>query len=157
MTLGGVGDRDFNTVLQSFSTKKTKKASSPPTGADATKQFVAFMERAERSRVNDRTRKAIKLYQQALGLRADRPEPHLGLGWSYLDQNQTKRAVSSFKKALSLKPSLSEAQFGMAESYNAAGRTNKAIQAYQKYLRMAPKGQDAAIARRALKGLEYSK
>jgi len=134
------------------------KAAAPKTPAKATSSssasYASLMKKADRARIGDRTKTALKFYKQAHELKNHEGAPLIGMGWAYIDLGRTSQAVSAFKRALVEDPSAVVAQFGLAEAYAIRGENAAAIRAYKKYLKRAPSGPDAADARAALKRLQ---
>jgi serine/threonine protein kinase/tetratricopeptide (TPR) repeat protein len=120
--------------------------------AEVEESYESLKRKADRARRAERTAQAVKLYKAALAKRRT-ASAYTGLGWAYLDQDQPDAAVEAFEAALRRAPNLPVALFGQAEALRFAGRTSAAARAYKDYLEVAPDGEDAPVARRALKRL----
>lgn len=116
--------------------------------------YEVIMQKAERARVNEKSKTAYELFVRATKLKPGAKQPWLGLGWAAMDLGRNNEAIRAFQKALGLDGELADAQFGLAEALKFAGRTDEAKSAYQAYLQMDPNGRDAAVARRALESLQ---
>lgn len=133
-----------------------------PTGAGdddepnalAAASYEIVMQRAERARLNERSKVAFDLYTRATKLKPGAVRPWLGLGWAALDLGKNAEAIRAFTRALTIDDSLGDAQFGLAEAYNFSGKKELALEAYRTYLKLEPNGRDAAVARRAIDALD---
>ncbi len=115
--------------------------------------YEQVMQKAERARVNERSKAAYDLFAKAAKMKPS-ARPWLGVGWAALDLGRNTESVRAFQKALSYDENLADAQFGLAEALKISGRNDEAKTAYEDYLKMDPNGRDAAIAKRALESLQ---
>ncbi len=125
-------------------------ARAAPGGAGRYDRLVAD---ADRALENGAGAKAMKLYDQALGLKPNGAEAIAGLGYINLDRGRADIAIGYFERSLSL-ASYPPAIFGLAEAHRSAGDKPQAVAAYRRYLAASPGGVDAPAARRQIKVLE---
>lgn len=79
-------------------------------------------------------KEAIKLYDEALGIRPDFAEALNNRAVLFRKMKQYVRAEADLNKALELKKGYSEAQFNLAAVYEASGKKLRALDAYRNYL-----------------------
>lgn len=108
---------------------------------------------ADKARERGSSGKALPLYMKAMEMQPDRAEPHVGLGWCFVDTEKYGAAQGEFDRALQLNPSFAEAHLGLGEVYKARGDKKNAVKHYQKYLSILPGGPEADVARNALQSL----
>jgi predicted Zn finger-like uncharacterized protein len=150
---GPVASADAGPAATTTSAAHEPDATEEPNAIGAA-SYDVIMQKAERARVNDRSRVAYELFGKAAKLKPGAPRPWLGLGWAALDLGKNGEAIRAFQKALELDESNSDAQFGLAEAYNVSGKKPQALEAYKTYLKMDPNGKDAAVAKRAIDAIE---
>ena len=136
-----------------------KGAEAPPPGpavdeGGGATTYEQIMQKAERARVNEKSKLAHDLFTKAAKMKPGNPRPFIGMGWAALDLGRTADAVKDFKKALDLEEGLSDAEFGMAEALRFSGHKEEALEAYRTYLKMDPRGKDASTAKRAIESLQ---
>ncbi len=115
--------------------------------------FDTLLNKANRARHAERVKQAMELYGRALELKPDNAEALTGLGLCYIDAEQPGNAIAQFQKALAANSRYSDAHMGMAEAFRSRGQKRDAVKHYQRYLDLAPDGNEASVAREALKQL----
>lgn len=115
--------------------------------------FEQLLSKANRARHAERVKLAMELYGRALELKPDNAEALTGLGLCYIDSEQPGNAIAQFQKALAANSRYSDAHMGMAEAFRSRGQKRDAVKHYQMYLDLAPDGNEANVAREALKQL----
>lgn len=124
-----------------------------PQGQGAAGRYDRLVADADRALENGAGAKAMKLYDQALGLKPTGAEAIAGLGYVNLDRGRADIAIGYFERSLSL-ASYPPAIFGLAEARRSSGDKAQALAAYRRYLTVSPGGVDAPAARRQIKVLE---
>ncbi len=119
----------------------------------APETFDQLLSRANRARHAERVKLAMEFYGRALELKPDNAEALTGLGLCYIDSEQPGNAIAQFQKALAANSRYSDAHMGLAEAYRSRGQKRDAVKHYQRYLDLAPDGNEASVAREALKQL----
>ena len=130
-----------------------KKHDDDKGGGGGKQSFDKVLAQADRLRDKGSLGKALGLYMKAVELNPDRAEPHVGLGWCFLDQEKYGAALGEFDRALQLNSGYAEAFMGLGEVYKFRGDKLNAVKHYQKYLRALPNGEDAEVARRNIEDL----
>lgn len=120
---------------------------------DGGNDYDRVLARADRLRDKGSISSAIGLYSRAAQLKPKRAEPHVGLGWCFLDQEKPGAAVLEFNQAISINSAYSEAYLGLGEVYKFRGDKANAVKNYRKYLSLVPNGPDAEVARNSLRAL----
>ncbi|MCC6806480.1 MAG: zinc-ribbon domain-containing protein [Deltaproteobacteria bacterium] len=115
--------------------------------------FEQLLSKANRARHAERVKLAMELYGRALELKPDNAEALTGLGLCYIDNDHPSNAIAQFQKALAANSRYSDAHMGMAEAFRNLGQKRDAVKHYQRYLDLAPDGNEANVAREALKQL----
>ncbi|MEW5851694.1 MAG: zinc-ribbon domain-containing protein [Myxococcota bacterium] len=115
--------------------------------------FDRALSLADKARDRGQTQKALALYLKANELSPDRAEPHVGLGWCYIDQEKMAAALGEFDRALQLNSRYAEAHLGLGEVHKFRGDKQNAIKHYKRYLDILPNGPDADVARNAMAAL----
>ena len=136
-------------------------AAPPDAGTKATKPreepramtYDRALAAAHRYRERGSCNRAMGMYMKAIELEPDRAEPHVGLGWCFLDGDKSAAAQGEFGRALEINASFAEAYLGLGEVYKFRGSQERAIKNYQKYLSILPDGPEADVARNALRNL----
>jgi tetratricopeptide (TPR) repeat protein len=126
----------------------------PESVDDAKDTYEVVMQKAERARVNERSKIAHELFVKATKMKPNAPRPWLGMGWTAVDLGKYSVAIKAFNRALALDESLADAHLGLAEAYRYSGSKAKALDSYQTYLKINPTGKDAEVARRAIEMLK---
>jgi tetratricopeptide (TPR) repeat protein len=132
------------------------KSDPPPkeeTRPAAPETFDQLLSRANRARHAERVKLAMEFYGRALELKPDNAEALTGLGLCYIDSDQPGNAIAQFQKALAANSRYSDAHMGLAEAFRSRGQKRDAVKHYQRYLDLAPDGNEASVAREALKQL----
>jgi Tfp pilus assembly protein PilF len=119
----------------------------------APETFEQLLAKANRARHQERVKLSMELYGRALELKPDNAEALTGLGLCYIDAEQPGSAIAQFQKALAANSRYSDAHMGMAEAFRSRGQKRDAVKHYQMYLDLAPDGNEANVAREALKQL----
>ncbi|GEM_PF-747674 len=109
--------------------------------------FDRLLSQAERTRDRGNSSKASGMFMKAMELEPERAEPHVGLGWCFVDQEKFSAAMGEFDRAVQLNPSYAEAYLGLGEVYKFRGDKFNAIKNYQKYLTILPDGPEAPVAK----------
>ena len=116
--------------------------------------YDVVMQKAERARVNGRSKLAHLLFLKATKQKPTAPRPWLGLGWAAMDLGRNAEAVRAFKRAVELAPEVGEAHFGLAEALRFTGQSAQAVAEYQEFLRIDPGSRDADVAKRAIDSIK---
>jgi Flp pilus assembly protein TadD len=85
---------------------------------------------------------ALQDYVEAQRVNADRAEPHLNLGWFYVQRQQFDVAEAEYRLALRLQPSLAQAYVNLADLYRLQGKDHDGEQALREGLAAAPDNAD---------------
>lgn len=86
---------------------------------------------------------AISQYEEALKLRTDLTEAHVGIAKCYRRKGHFKGAITSFKQALSHNPFQKEVHIELGKCYNESGQLGLAIKSYEKAIKLDPKCVEA--------------
>ena len=116
--------------------------------------YDVVMQKAERARVNGKSRLAHVLFAKAARQKPTAARPWLGLGWAAMDLGRNTESLRAFKKAVELAPEVGEAHFGLAEAYRFSGDRAAAVAEYREFLRLDPASRDAEVAKRAIESLK---
>lgn len=116
--------------------------------------YDVVMQKAERARVNGKSRLAHLLFAKATRQKPTAARPWLGLGWAAMDLGRNSESLRAFKKAVELAPEVGEAHFGLAEAYRFSGDRAAAVAEYKEFLRLDPASRDAEVAKRAIESLK---
>jgi predicted Zn finger-like uncharacterized protein len=116
--------------------------------------FDRLLAQADRTKDKGSSSRAAGLYMKAMEMEPERAEPHVGLGWCFLDQEKYSAAMGEFDRAIQLNPSYAEAFLGLGEVYKFKGDKFGAIKNYQKYLTILPDGPEAAVAKNNINQLK---
>ena len=119
----------------------------------AAKGPKALLAQADRLREKGDLEAALDLYGRVAGDDPENVEALTGRGLCYLDLEQWAPAEASFQAALQLDPREPDALLGLAETYRWQGKKADAIRYYERYLAAEPDGEEAEMARNALKEL----
>src|SRR5262249_12132781 len=71
--------------------------------------FDKLISQGDKAKQRGNCGKAMGLYMKAIELEPDRGEPHVGLGWCFIDQEKFGAAQGEFDRALQLNPSYADA------------------------------------------------
>ncbi len=124
------------------------------TEAPPPETYETALAKGRKAQKAGRSKEAIKLLSLALGFKPGDPAATLAMSWALLDAGRHEAAAKGFRAVVTGNPSFVEAQFGLGEALRAQGKTTEAIAAFQRYLELAPTGQDAEIAKNAIRALE---
>jgi tetratricopeptide (TPR) repeat protein len=144
-----------STLAQAASAPASAPSTPPaaPTKDAGKESFEQLLLHAHQLREHEHSKQAIDIYDRALALRPNDAEALTGLGFCFLDLEDNDSAIGEFSKAVRSNSRFSDAYMGLAEAFRARNQKRDAVKNYQKYLDITPDGQDAEVARRALKDL----
>jgi len=80
--------------------------------------------------------KAIELYNKAIELNRNYPDPYNNLGLTYIELDKKNEAIKSFKKAIEIDPEHAISYYNLANIYAEMGENNEAIRLYKKAIDM---------------------
>lgn len=126
------------------------EAKPPPPAPRGPKALLA---QATRLREKGDVERALELYGRVVAQEPENVEALTGRGLCYLDLESYPPAEASFQAALRIEPEEADALLGLAETYRWQGRKTDAIKYYDRYLAAHPAGEEAEVARNALKEL----
>jgi predicted Zn finger-like uncharacterized protein len=126
----------------------------PPTDPKPKVTYGTLVARGRNALMAGRSSSALSAFKKAEAARPGDPAAASGMGWAYLDLGKNSASIRMFKKALAKDPGWADAHLGLGEAYRADGNKPGAIKHFKKYLALKPNGEEASVAKRALKALE---
>lgn len=97
---------------------------------------------------------AVMEFQTAIEKKPNDFKAHVSMAYAYYKQGDRDKAIGWFKKALKLNPKNVPTWASLAYCYEKNNEWKLAVKAYQQYLKLAPSGDDARLARLAIKDLQ---
>jgi cytochrome c-type biogenesis protein CcmH/NrfG len=96
-------------LASSFGSKATPEQRAKPEFKQAQTEFDAGKKAQDAGKPDE----AIGHYEQAAKKAPEQPEPHVNMGYAYLDKEDRVNAEKSFRKALEIDPENAEAKAGL--------------------------------------------
>ncbi len=113
--------------------------------------YATLIARGKKALMAGRSSSALSYFKKAEDQRSGDPAASSGMGWAYLDLGKMSSSIRAFNKALAKDPGWADAHLGLGEAYRADGNKAEAIKHFKKYLALKPDGEEASVAKRALK------
>ncbi len=101
-------------------------------------QFVRAIELGSTLMHQGKLDEAIRQFQEATRLKADRANAHNNLGIVLGEKGQIEEAISQFQEAIRLEPGYAEAHNNLGTALGMKGQFDEAIRQYQAALRLKP-------------------
>jgi predicted Zn finger-like uncharacterized protein len=104
-----------------------------------------YIERGQAFLNGDQIGAAKHMFEQALVIRPNSPQAHVGLGYVALEKGRPQLAAEHF--SIAARSGNDEALVGLGETFRRLGRPRDAIRSYQNYISKNPQGAQVGNAR----------
>jgi tetratricopeptide (TPR) repeat protein len=96
-------------LASSFGSKATPEERAKPEFKEAQVEF----DKGKEAQASGQHEEAIGHYQKSAAKAPEQPEPHVNMGYAYLDKDDRAHAEECFRKALTIDPDCAEAKAGL--------------------------------------------